>query len=410
VELLLLSKRTILGLALCVLILSASLPLLLGLKASPFKTLYGKDVLTLTQVTTDVPLNTTLIQDLETLTQEKEWVQMVSPEVYVFAVLQDSPTLVRGVNTTAFLSIEDAVLIEGTHNDERSAMIGEGLSNILGINIGDRILITGSTRPSLLEVIVVGTYSTPNPSNDEMIISIPAARKLAGIRDDTVMSIRVKTTNEGELINFLNENEIPVVVSAGTSVPDVLNSNVTYDGRLINLLFEYSDASFSQDLSLTTAFTHQGVSSVNIVVIGFMVLNIGLTFIGISAILTRAITQKKKEIGILSAIGASKGKIRIILLKDILLILLPAILIGIVLGLVLAYFVGAVNLIMVFGHSVRPVIDWVIVLGMAVLVVVVSSIVGIIINERILTSRPSRLIQDTDVEYYEIDKLEDVLS
>ena len=406
---LLLNKRTIVGLSLCVLILSASIPLLLGLKASPFKALYGENVITLTQVTTDLPLNTTLIEDLETLMQESDHIQMVSPEIYAFSAIRENSVVVRGVNTSAFLSMEDAQIIEGESSDERSALIGEGLARILNLKTGDKILLTGSTRPSIMEVDISGVYSTPNPSNDEVIISLESARKLAGIRDDTVMTIRVKTTDGEKLIEFLLENDISVVVSRGTTGPDILNSNVTYDSRLINLLFEYSDASFSQDLSLTTAFINQGVSSVNIVVIGFIILNAALTFIGISAILTRAFAEKRKDIGILSAIGASKGQIRLIILKDIVLILIPTIVIGTVLGLLLAHAIGAMNLIMVFGHSVKPYVDWILVFEITVLVVVVSSIVGLFINETVLKSRPGVLMQEIEEEYQEAEKLEDVL-
>jgi ABC-type lipoprotein release transport system permease subunit len=381
----------------------------MGLKASPSKAIYGENVLTLTQVTTDIPLNTTLIAQLENLAIEKEWIQTVSPEVYVFCVVDDNPIVVRGVNTTAFISIEDAQLQTGEINDERTAVIGDGLSNILNVDLGGRILITGSTTPSILEVEVVGSYSSPNPSNDELLISLQAARRLAGIRDDTVMAIRVETTDSDALINYLEENEISVAVAGDATLPEVLNSNVTYDGRIINLMFEYSDVTFSQDLSLTTAFTNQGVSSVSIVVLGFIVLNGALTFVGISAILARAIVEKKRDIGILSAIGANKSKIRFILLRDILLIIIPAIVIGIALGLVLAHAIGAVNLIMVFGHSIKPVVDWLLIVEITILVIVISSVVGLIINQLVLKSKPSQLIQEIEKEAHEIDRLEDVL-
>lgn len=406
----LLNKKNIIGLALCILILSASVPLLMGLKVSPTKTLYGNNVLTLTQVTTDAPLNTSLISQLETLSVEEDWIQVVSPEVYVFCVLGENPIVVRGVNASSFLTIEDASIVEGNFLDDRSAMVGEGFSRILDVDIGDKILLTGSTAPSIKEVKVVGIYSSPTPSNDEMIISIPAARKLAGIKDDTVMAIRVRTSDNERLTAFLDENEIPVVISGGTTAPDVLNSNVTYDGRLLNLLFEYTDATFSQDLSLTTAFINQGVSSVNIVVIGFIALNVALTFVGVSAILARAIVEKKREIGILSAIGANKAKIRMILLRDVIAILVPAIVLGVIAGLLLAQAIGAVNLIMVFGHSIKPVIDWVLTAEIIILIVVVSSIVGLFINEVVLKSKPGRLILESEEETHEIEKLEDVLA
>jgi putative ABC transport system permease protein len=382
----------------------------MGLKVSPTRTLYGDDVMTLAQVTTDAPLNKTLISQLETLSVEEDWIQVVSPEVYVFCVQRDNPIVVRGVNASAFLEIEDAQIIEGDMFDDRSAMIGEGFSKLLDIQIGDRILLTGSTSPSIKEVKVVGIYSSPTPSNDEMIISIHTASKLARIRDDTVMAIRVKTSDGDRLTEFLQENKIPVVISSATTMPDVLNSNVTYDGRLLNLLFEYTDTTVSQDLSLTTAFINQGVSSVNIVVIAFIVLNVALTFVGVSAILARAIVEKKREIGILSAIGADKAKIRMILLRDIIIILIPSIIVGVTVGLLLAQAIGSVNLIMVFGHSIKPLVDWVLIIEIAVLVIIVSSIVGLFINEVVLKSKPGKLIQETEEELHELDRLEDVLA
>ena len=52
--------------------------------------------------------------------------------------------------------------------------------------------------------------------------------------------------------------------------------------------------------------------------LGFILLEVALTFIGIAAILNRAVIEKKRDIGILTAIGANKANIHFLLLKDML--------------------------------------------------------------------------------------------
>jgi ABC-type antimicrobial peptide transport system permease subunit len=75
---------------------------------------------------------------------------------------------------------------------------------------------------------------------------------------------------------------------------------------------------------------------VGVVVLGFITLNACLTFIGITAILGRGVIERRKDIGILAAIGANKKTIYLVLLKDLLIISTIASGIGVILGFITA--------------------------------------------------------------------------
>lgn len=116
-----------------------------------------------------------------------------SPEILAFAVADGRPFVVRGVNATAFAAVSDATLRGGRYPQARSeAVVGADLARTRGIEIGDRVLVGGSTAPAVSEVHVVGVAAAPGIFDDQLLVSVPTARHLANMPPGQVQFVRAE--------------------------------------------------------------------------------------------------------------------------------------------------------------------------------------------------------------------------
>ncbi len=378
---------------------SASIPILMGVKSSPDSIFKGEDVLTLTQSDTNTPLQASLAQELN----ELDFVEIASPEIYAFSYILNKkngnyePVVVRGVEPENFLLMEKADLLKGGY-DDNFMLVGEGLSNRLDIRIGEYLTITGSTSPAILESTVTGIFSSETASDDQILIPLSYARNLMGLGGDHVTIIRVKTEDQERLIDYLNEEEYSVVVGT-VGGPITVNKNETYEQKVAqDLAIKYMDPSQfrATNQSFIGTFVQKGANTVGVVVLGFIALNAILTFIGITAILARAVIERKKDIGILAAIGAGKKAIYLLLLKDLLIISIIASGIGVAIGFVSAVIVQNLNLIVAFGHTIQPMIDLTLFIITFFAAIIIGCVSGLLVSSIILTERPSRLMRDIE--------------
>jgi ABC-type lipoprotein release transport system permease subunit len=111
--------------------------------------------------------------------RKQDFVETVSPEIYVFSVINNEPIMVRGVEPKPFLRIENAAFKETKFND-KFALIGEGLAKRFNLGINDTFVLTGSIVPAIMELPITGIYSTATPSNDELLIPLQTANILRG--------------------------------------------------------------------------------------------------------------------------------------------------------------------------------------------------------------------------------------
>lgn len=399
----LIQKKNIIGMVLCIMLFSASVPILMGVRSSPDSMFRGEDVLTLTQTNTNTPLRASLAQTLNRL----DFVEVASPEIYAFSYIiskktgEYEPVLTRGVEPEYFLEIEKASMIEGGYGDN-FMLIGESLSKRLGIQVGDSITITGSTTPAIVESTVSGIFSSKTASNDQLLLPLSYARKFTGLGEDSVIIIRVKTNDQEMLIDFLTTEEYSVVVSGGGGTPISVNENKTYEESIAEeLAFKYLDPDkFStSNESFIGTFVTKGAGTVTIVIFGFISLNALLTFVGITAILARGVIERKKDIGILAAIGADKKTIYKLLLKDLLIISIIASGVGVGIGFITAQIVQDQGLIVAFGHVIQPAIDLTLFIVTFFVAIIIGCTSGLLVSSIILAEKPSSLMREIeDVE------------
>ena len=396
----LIQKKNIIGMVLCIMLFTASVPILMGVKSSPDSIFRGEDVLTLTQTNVNTPISASLAQKLN----EEDFVEVASAEIYAFSYIINrksnnyEPVISRGVEPGNFLKIENAKLIEGNYPKD-FLLIGKDLSKRVGIDVGHSITITGSTVPAILELSVTGIFSSETSSNNQILIPLSCARKFAGLSKDMVLSIRVKTEDQQKLIDFLTEEEYSVVVSTGGGVPISVNENKTYEQQVAeDLAIKYTDADkFSaSNQSFVSTFVQKGAGTIGVVILGFIALNAILTFIGITAILARAVIERKKDIGILAAIGADKKAIYIMLLKELFFISVIASGIGVIIGYFTAEIVYNLDLIVAFGITIQPTIDLLLFIITFFVAIIIGCISGLLVSSVILTERPSSLMREIE--------------
>lgn len=399
----LIQKKNIVGMILCIMLFSASVPILMGVKSSPDSMFKGEDVLTLSQTNVNTPIRASLAQKLN----QEEFVEVASPEIYAFSYIINrkdmayEPVIVRGVEAENFLKIEKARLLKGEHDGD-FMLVGKSLSRRLGIQIGRSVTVTGSTAPAILELTVTGIFSSSSSSNNQILIPLDCARKLMGLGEDYVLTIRVKTDDQQMLIDFLTEQEYSVVVNGKGGIPIPVNENKTFEERVAeDIALKYLDpAKFSaSNQSFVSTFVQKGADTVGVVILGFITLNALLTFVGITAILGRAVIERKKDIGVLAAIGADKKAIYLMLLKELLIISIIASGIGVFIGFISAEIVQNLDIIVAFGITIQPAIDLSLFMITFLVAIIIGCSSGLMVSSMILTEKPGKLMREIeDVE------------
>lgn len=121
-----------------------------------------------------------------------------SAEIVGFAVVDGQPFLTRGAEYEAFATVTDADLEEGrAHESPGEAVIGSSLARTLDVETGETLVLGGSVEDGLDRVTVVGVYTAPGAHEDQLLLSIPTAQHLGGLRADEVNVIRTAEALEG---------------------------------------------------------------------------------------------------------------------------------------------------------------------------------------------------------------------
>jgi ABC-type lipoprotein release transport system permease subunit len=360
-------------------------------------------VYVISQVTNDKPIRLELAEQLK----EESWIKVVSPEIYAFCVVKDSPVVVRGVEASSFLEIENAEAVAGLITTD-FMLAGEALSKRLQLKVWDSVVLTGSTTPKITERRLTGIYRTDGPSNDELLVPLTHGWMISPMVENQVLSIRVRTNDYDRLQVYLNATGEPLVLGDGKNSV-VLNSNIVFDARVATLIFRNPELGGQRGIAHTSAFVQQAGNSVSLVVVAFIVLNSSLILLGIIAVLSKALIEKKKDIGILSAIGATKGQVSMMLFKDLAKISIISVLIGLGVGFLVASLVGSTGILLLFGHAVQPASGTGIVLGMFFLGLGLIIILGLLIHEFVSREKPIALIRRIETGKAEEVSLEEVL-
>lgn len=105
-----------------------------------------------------------------------------SAEILLFEVVAGQPVPARGADYEAFATVTDARLVRGRSPQAADeAVIGTDLATTLGVDVGDRVPLGGSTRSALVQVTVVGVFTAPGPFDDQVVVPLATAQHLSTV-------------------------------------------------------------------------------------------------------------------------------------------------------------------------------------------------------------------------------------
>jgi len=366
--------------------------------------MFGGDMVAVSQVNSSVSLNASMVVEIKAQPN----VEAASAEITCFGVIADAPVLTRGVILEDFLEIENCHIASGEVVDRnRFAVMGDKLAESIGLEVGDRFLLVGSSNSAMFQLEVDAIYKGDAPC-DELLVPLPYARKMAGLGENSVLFIRVRTTNQTALVETLEQQESPVVVTTPDGAITPVNADLTEEERAQQqLAIKYLDTvQFrASNGSFVSLFVREGGNSIKVVVGTFIILDGALAFIGSSAIVSRAIIERRREIGIISAIGADRGYLRKLIARDILIMSVLASSIGVAIGFLLATAIENYGMLQMFGETIHAVMDPQILLGIFGASVLIHLSSGMIIENMLSSGKPRELLQETEKVEHEVDAL-----
>ena len=327
------------------------------------------DVYVITQGTGPYSINDSLAQNLSA----QPWAQVVSPEIFSLGTLDGSAVVVRGVDPTAFLALEDAAWTPPAAWPMSWALAGSGLALRSGAASGDELTLVGSAIPRLDVVPLAGTFRTATAANDELLVDYGTARFLTGVGAGVYHSIRVQTTDPAALLAFLEQRGASAhVTGPGGSAGNANTDALPTDPRVINLFLRYGLGTLPPDY--VAEGIAEATNSVQVVAWGLEILVFLLVALGIHAVQARAFEERRAAVGVLRTLGAAGPWVRLRALREMLPLATLASAVGVGLGLGAAMVLAPSAVVLAFGHTVQVGFDPI---GLVLGVVAVVGVSGI---------------------------------
>ena len=325
--------------------MGATWPLLAALPALPGAIVSG-DAVSITQGSGGYSINTSLVENLTA----QPWASLVSPELLGLSTLAGEPVVVRAADPDAFLRLEGGSWVGPAPASPPFAILGAGLADRLGLRSGDWATAVGSYTPRVAFLRITGLYRTGGPSNDEALVDEPMGRFLTGMGAPNFHTIRLRTSDPGALLEFLEAFGTSAHVS-GPGVPRAdVHSDPPSDERIANLILRSGIGGSPRDYLATAV--GEATTSVRVVAYGTAALLGLLVAFGVHAAQARTFADRLPAVGVLRAVGAGNRWMR----RRILLETGPPALLAGGLGALAGFLLGKVlqpaSSLFLFGHQV----------------------------------------------------------
>ena len=234
---------------------------------------------------------------------------------FAVAITAIEPELEQEVNLAGQHVVAGRAL---TADDGDSIFIGKGLADAMGVDVGDRITLTGRAKHEQMRrrtMNVVGIYDLGMPDIEKLTVYMSLAEAQA------LYDLPGQST---EVAVFLDQigGERQLIDSLAPALPG--NEIESFEDSYPEL--QYAIASKGQVMDI------------------FSVIILGIAGIGILNLLLMAVYERTREIGVLGAIGVKPRQISLLFVLEGTLIGLVGVAAGIVLGLVFNGIMRAVGL------------------------------------------------------------------
>lgn len=147
-----------------------------------------------------------------------------SAEILLFEMVAGQPVPARGADYEAFATVTDARLVRGRPPQAADeAVVGTDLATTLGVDVGDRVTLGGSTRSALVQVTIIGVFTAPGPFDDQVLVPLATARHLSTVgpgRANVVRAAQLPARDRGRADGVgVVDVGVPAPVVANRSVP-----------------------------------------------------------------------------------------------------------------------------------------------------------------------------------------------
>ena len=201
-------------------------------------------------------------------------------------------------------------------NDTRSAMVGTSVADKLGVGIGDALHLTyrpvvgAEGNTTTRDVIVVGIITTEGVEDNQVFVNLQVAQELTS-RQGKVHTVQVSALcTKCPVETFAREIEAKIPSVEGKTVKQLVNAEMSTLGMVQGLM-----------LMVTSVALFASV-------------------LGVMTTMTSSVIERRKEIGLMKAVGAERRKIVALFLSEAAIIGALGGAAGFVAGLVLAQVIG----------------------------------------------------------------------
>lgn len=276
-----------------------------------------------------------------------------SPEVLAPCVLDGEPVFLRAVVPEDFLKIQPVKVVEGEmfeFSQLDSACVGFRLAKLMGLRVGERILVQSILVDRYVELHVVGVFESSSPLDDEILAPLYVGQWLRGsdYAHATIVRLKVDRSrlNISKIYQVLGVKASSETLSTLTSIPKPLPHTLAHF-RVEDVGIEYA-GSFMEGYLERYGLTRDIILALSVAV-----------FLFSSAIIIFAcetvLAQHSSELEILKSLGASRRLLK----RDIMLKLMPLSFAASFLGMLLAFaFINFIqNHILLLSHTIQFTLD-----------------------------------------------------
>lgn len=136
-----------------------------------------------------------------------------SAEILLLEVIDGQPFVGVGAAFDQYAAVHGATVTDGRPPEApNEAIIGASLASTLDVQVGDRLVLGGSTRERFTMVTVVGRFEAPGATSSQLVVSLDTARHLSGVRSGSV--------------NLVSADRLPAPSTTGESAIGVIDITV----------------------------------------------------------------------------------------------------------------------------------------------------------------------------------------
>ena len=209
---------------------------LLSIYEMPNRVLGGNNIYVMISSTDKNPIRSNIDIRFAYGIENLSYVQAVSPEIYAFTTINGKSATIRGVIFKKFFNLQGGGVVDGSFPHTLfDALIGVDAQKMLNLKIGDTLFLRGSFTSSIAIVNITGVFRTNSPADDEILVSIPTAEKLAGIKPGMVSIIRIKTSEHDKIEKLLDPDTPKFMVNLNMTHTGFIHQTIGINATIKNL-------------------------------------------------------------------------------------------------------------------------------------------------------------------------------